>query len=51
MRLTCSDSVLLTLLLSAPKEQDLEPMKEDFFSKLEYLLRFLNHNTLPKETA
>lgn len=34
-----------------PKEQDLEPMKEDFFSKLEYLLRFLNHNTLPKETA
>uniref|UniRef100_A0A8B9N5G3 Uncharacterized protein n=1 Tax=Accipiter nisus TaxID=211598 RepID=A0A8B9N5G3_9AVES len=30
---------------------DLEPMKEDFFSKLEYLLRFLNHNTLPKETA
>uniref|UniRef100_A0A663F3T3 Uncharacterized protein n=1 Tax=Aquila chrysaetos chrysaetos TaxID=223781 RepID=A0A663F3T3_AQUCH len=32
-------------------EQDWEPMEEDFLSKLEYLLRFLNHNALPKETA
>uniref|UniRef100_A0A8D0F9E0 Uncharacterized protein n=1 Tax=Strix occidentalis caurina TaxID=311401 RepID=A0A8D0F9E0_STROC len=33
-------------------EQDWEPEEEDdFFSNLEYLLRFLNHYALPEETA
>uniref|UniRef100_A0A8C8AE86 Uncharacterized protein n=1 Tax=Otus sunia TaxID=257818 RepID=A0A8C8AE86_9STRI len=33
-------------------EHDWEPEEEDdFFSNLEYLLRFLNHYALPEETA
>uniref|UniRef100_A0A663MSH2 Uncharacterized protein n=1 Tax=Athene cunicularia TaxID=194338 RepID=A0A663MSH2_ATHCN len=33
-------------------EQDWKPEKEDdFFTNLEYLLRFLNHYALPEETA
>ncbi|OPJ88216.1 interleukin 3 precursor [Patagioenas fasciata monilis] len=32
-------------------EQEWEPVKEDFFSSLESLLRFLNHYALPEVAA